>query len=252
MRTTVTLATEDGPIPVNLVRPVTRKPAPAIILCVDAAGVRPSILNVAVRFAAAGYLVAVPDLFHRSGHPLEMLPPGAPRDGTSFFPRLADPAFLGEWFQRFGVPALKHEHLQRDIGAVLSYLHGPGGARPGPVSVVGYCMGGNAALRIAALFGEEISAAASIHGGFLATSAPDSPHLGAPSIKARVYVAAAVNDGSFPEEMKQTLAHALDSAGVVHLIETYDGCLHGFAIEDNPTYSPAAAARHDAALLSFL
>ena len=46
----------------------------------------------------------------------------------------------------------------------------------------------------------------------IATDAPDSPHLLAPKMKARVYVAGAVEDPSFPDDMKKRLDDALSSA----------------------------------------
>jgi carboxymethylenebutenolidase len=41
-----------------------------------------------------------------------------------------------------------------------------------------------------------------IHGGRFATDAPESPHLLAPKIKSRVYIAGAIEDQSFPDETK--------------------------------------------------
>jgi carboxymethylenebutenolidase len=40
----------------------------------------------------------------------------------------------------------------------------------------------------------------------------------------------------------------LADAGVDHLIETYPGARHGFAIPDHPVFDPGAAERHWAAL----
>jgi carboxymethylenebutenolidase len=111
----------------------------------------------------------------------------------------------------------------------------------------GYCMGGGLSLTTAAHHPDRIAAAASFHGGNLATDAPDSPHRAVSSIKGRVYVAAAKGDGSFPREQAELLEEALTQAGVEHTIETYPA-LHGFAVADNPTYDADAAARHWRAL----
>ena len=56
------------------------------------------------------------------------------------------------------------------------------------------------ALAAAAAFPERITVVASLHGGNLATDAPTSPHLGAPLVNARVNIAAAENDRSYPPE----------------------------------------------------
>jgi carboxymethylenebutenolidase len=93
---------------------------------------------------------------------------------------------------------------------------------------------------------------ASFHGGHLATEEPDSPHLFLGKLNGRVYVAGAVEDASFPDEQKNRLEQALTEAGVDHLIETYSGARHGFAVRDLPVYDEAAAERHWAALFRLL
>ena len=77
-------------------------------------------------------------------------------------------------------------------------------------------------------------------------------HLFVKSITGRVYIAGAVEDKSFSEEQKDLLEQALTNAGVEHLIETYPGALHGFAVPDHPVYDRAAAERHWYALFRLL
>ena len=79
----------------------------------------------------------------------------------------------------------------------------------GPVGTTGYCMGGGLALNAAGRFPDQVGAAASFHGGRIATTAPDSPHLLAGSMKATVYVAGAENDASFDDEQFERLSKAL-------------------------------------------
>ena len=45
------------------------------------------------------------------------------------------------------------------------------------VGTTGYCMGGGLALNAAGRFPDRVGAAASFHGGQIASEAPDSPHL---------------------------------------------------------------------------
>jgi carboxymethylenebutenolidase len=94
---------------------------------------------------------------------------------------------------------------------------------------------------------DRIVAAASFHGGNLASAAPDSPHLVVGRITGRVVVAGAQDDDSFPAEQAELLEQALTEGGVDHTLETYPAH-HGFAVPDNPTYDEAAAARHWQAL----
>ncbi|WP_197539377.1 dienelactone hydrolase family protein [Sorangium cellulosum] len=86
-------------------------------------------------------------------------------------------------------------------------------------------------------------AAASYHGGNLATDDPDSPQLLAPRIRARVYVAGAVEDASFPDQQKQRLIDALQQAGVQHAVETYEGA-KGQRVHDAFIPEVSRAARH--------
>jgi carboxymethylenebutenolidase len=134
-------------------------------------------------------------------------------------------------------------NIMSDTGAFLEYFTAQRDVKPDGIGTTGYCMGGLMSLTAAATYPDRIGAAASYHGGRLATDAPDSPHLLAPKIKARVYVAGAIEDQSFPDDMKTRLAQALATAGVDHKIETYQA-KHGWVFRDTPVHDPAAAERH--------
>jgi carboxymethylenebutenolidase len=116
------------------------------------------------------------------------------------------------------------------------------------IGTTGYCLGGRMSLLAAGGIGPRIAAAASFHGGRLAVAGdPSSPHLLAGQITATVYVAGAADDSHFTAEQAELLHSALAAAGTDHTVETYPA-KHGFAVPDNPTYDPAAEARHWAAL----
>jgi len=76
------------------------------------------------------------------------------------------------------------------------------------------------------------------------------PHLFLRNITGRVYVAGAIEDASFPEEQKNRLEQALAKAGVDHVVETYPGARHGFAVPDVPVFDSDAAERHWAVLFN--
>jgi carboxymethylenebutenolidase len=141
--------------------------------------------------------------------------------------------------------------LMADTRVFLDYLAAQPDVLPGGVGVTGYCMGGLLALTAAGTYPEQIVAAASYHGARLATDLPGSPHLLAPKIKARVYVAGAIEDASFPDDMKARLEAALSKAGVDHQVETYPA-KHGWVLRDTPSYDEAACARHWQTLLALL
>jgi len=252
-RTTSAVPTPGGPCQTHWFRPETGSgPWSAVVFCIDGVGARPSLFEMADRIAQRGYLVAMPDLFHRVGSPFELLPAGNPHTVEAMVPVFADPVARERWRERFFASATDPAHLREDIGAMLDVLDRQADARASRVAVTGYCMGGNVALRLAALFSDRVVACASFHGSLLATEQPDSPHFSAPQIRARVYVAGAIDDPSFTDAMSRRLVRALEDAAVDHVVETYAGAHHGFAVPDHPAYLRAAAARHDDALLALL
>ena len=145
------------------------------------------------------------------------------------------------------VSSVTKENATGDTAAMLDFLAEAPEVADGPIGTTGYCMGGGLALNAAGRFPDRVGAAASFHGGRIATTAPDSPHLLAGSMKATVYVAGAENDASFDDEQFERLSKALTDAGVDHTLVTYPAA-HGFAVPDNPTYDKAAETRHWQAL----
>jgi len=136
------------------------------------------------------------------------------------------------------------EKSTRDTGAFLAWLSNQIQVKGQKVGCTGYCMGGGLALRAAGHFPDRIVAAAAFHGGRLATDAPDSPHLLASKMKAKVYVAGADEDAGFPPEQADRLREALTAAGVDNEVTIYAGAKHGYAPPDMPVYDKDAAERH--------
>src|SRR5262249_10306882 len=129
-------------------------------------------------------------------------------------------------------------NIMSDMPAFLDHLAAQPDVKPGAIGTTGYCMGGRLSLIAAATYPDRIAAAALDQGGRLATDAPDSPHKLASQIKARVYVAGAIEDASFPDDMKAQLEAALTEAGVDHKVETYPA-KHGWVMRDTPIYDAA-------------
>jgi carboxymethylenebutenolidase len=228
----VEIKTKDGACPSYVSRPMGSGPWPAVLVFMDGLGIRPAMLEIGERLATSGYFVLVPDLFYRSG-------PYEPMNPHTVFTDPEQRKVLMEKFFALATPA----NIMSDTGAFLDYLAAQHNVKPGGIGTTGYCMGGLMSLTAAGTFPDRIVAAASYHGGRLATETPDSPHLLAPKIKARVYVAGAIDDQSFPDDMKARLEEALTKAGVDHKIETYQA-KHGWVLRDTPVHDAAAAERH--------
>jgi carboxymethylenebutenolidase len=240
LRTLLNVGVPDGVCPASLFRPEGSGPWPGVLMYMDGVGMRPALFPIAQRIADAGHVVLLPDLFYRAG------PYEAPDAKTLF----SDPA-ARDAFRKIGSTATA-ANVMRDTGAFLDFLDAQPGVRPGRIGVTGYCMGGRFALTAAGTFPDRIGAAAAFHPGGLATDATDSPHLLVPKMRdVAIYVAGAVDDPSFPDDMKQRLDEALAAAGVEHRIETYAGMRHGWVPSDTPVHSPEGAERHFRALLDF-
>jgi carboxymethylenebutenolidase len=93
-------------------------------------------------------------------------------------------------------------------------------------------------VKTAAALPNRVGAGASFHGGGLVTDKPDSPHLLAPKIKARMYFGIASNDDQKQPDAKDKLKEAFAAAKVPAEIEVYPA-KHGWCVPDMPTDSGA-------------
>jgi carboxymethylenebutenolidase len=230
--TPIQIKTQDGSCPSYVFRPKGSGPWPAALVYMDGVGIRPAMLELGERLATHGYYVLLPDLFYRAG-------PYAPMDGATVFSDPAQRALLKDKFFPVATQAL----IMSDTRAFLAHLAEQPDVKSGPIGTTGYCMGGLMSLTAAGSYPDRIAAAASYHGGRLATDEPGSPHLLAPKMMAKVYVGGATEDPSFPQEMKAKLEAALTNAGVEHQIETY-AAKHGWVFRDLPVYDAAASEKH--------
>jgi len=235
--TEVHVETADGRCPTHVYYPDGGGSWPAVIVYMDGIGIRPALMEIAERIANAGYYVLLPNVFYR----VEF-------DGSHGMKVFTDPELRRDLMTRV-MPSASNANVMRDTEALLAHLATQREAKSDRIGVTGYCMGGRLAMYAAGHFGDRIGAAASYHGGGLATDAPDSPHRLAPQMKARVYVAGAIKDAHFDDAQKNRLEQALTEAGVDHTIETYNA-LHGFVPRDTPVHDEAATARHWDTLLA--
>ncbi|HVV93967.1 MAG TPA: dienelactone hydrolase family protein [Hyphomicrobiales bacterium] len=232
MKRDITIKTADGTAKAGLFRGDGAKGGgkAGVVLYMDAFGLRPALDGMAERLAAEGYLVVVPDLFYRAGD-------YGPLDARTAF---SDEKTRAKVMGMIG--ATTQEMTKRDSAAFIEVLTSEGAT--GKIGTVGYCMGGGRAMNAAAGYPDRVAAAASFHGGGLASDAPDSPHRAVGAIRGRVYVGSAGVDGSFPPDQSARLAEALRTAEVDHVIENYVGMAHGWAVPDHGAYNQTGAERH--------
>ena len=225
VETSVEIKTADGVCDAAFIHPASGS-HPAVLVWPDAFGLRPSMRDIARRMASEGYAVLVPNPFYR----LAKAPVIA--DPASFsFQNPADMAKL----QPLMASATAQGVPEKDAVAYIAFLDAqPSANKTKKIGTQGYCMGGPRVVRTAAAFPDRIGAGASFHGGGLVTAAPTSPHLLAPKIKARMYIAVAANDDARQPEAKDKLREAFAAAKVPAEVEVFPEAQHGWCVPDMP------------------
>jgi len=216
---TVKIRLQFGTMDVYLGTPSRRGPGPAIVLMYHRGGIDGFTKSVVDKLMKAGYLVAVPDVYHRCPKSMPI------NDRKSL---------------------LKDAEIVADVEAMCDALRMRSDVAADRTVVMGHCMGGRMALLIAGNL-RGFCGAVVYYGGGVARSWGDGPppfeklrHIRCPVI------------GFFGNEDKNPspddvdeIDAALNRSGIAHEFHRYDGVGHGF---QNPTHdSPLErAAAEDA------
>jgi carboxymethylenebutenolidase len=244
----VEIKTADGTCDAAFIHPATGA-HPGVIIWADAFGLRPSMRQIARTLAGSGYSVLVPNPFYRVAR--------APVFESASNFNFNDPAQRSKITPLMG--SINAEGAaERDAAAFVPWLDSQKQVdRTKKIGTQGYCMGGALVMRTAAAQANRIGAGASFHGGGLATANPNSPHLLAPKIRGRMYIAVAADDDGKDPEAKTRLKDAFDAAKVPAEVEVYPRAAHGWCVPDMPMqpggapiYNKAEADRAWAKLLA--
>lgn len=201
---------------------------PGVLIWTDIFGLRPAFRAMGRRLAARGYAVLVPNPFYRYARAPVVV------DASTFnFDDPAERAKTNQWTASIKAPGA----IEKDAEAHAAFLDAqPQVNRALKLGTQGYCMGGPLVFRTAAQVAGRIGAAATFHGGGLVTDKPDSPHLLAPRIKARMYLAVAASDDMKQPDAKDKLREAFAAAHVPAQVEVYAGTIHGWCVPDMPRH----------------
>ena len=231
----VSIPTADGTMDAFFVHPA--KPAPAVILWPDIAGLREVKKAMARRLAAEGYAVLVANPYYRD------VPAPQFADFADFM-KANGFQKVTPWRNRATPQA-----IMRDGKALVTWLDGQRAVDRGRgIGNQGYCMGGSYTVYTAAAAPERVKAAASFHGGGLVTDKADSPHEMLQ--KGTCYLfAIGQNDDAKQPEAKDELRKAADAVGAPAEIEVYPAD-HGWCVPDSPVYDATQAERAWARLLA--
>ena len=228
----VSIPAKDGTIDAKLITADGSWPWPGVIMCADALGPRPQVYAMAQRVADSGYAVLVPNPYYRGGKAPVVNPEADfanEKDRNEIMAQMM---------------SLTPERIADDAGTEGEFLAAQPEVAKGKLGVTGYCMGGGMALRFAAARPDLFGAAASYHGGMLATDGPDSPHLLLKNVSAELYFGHADNDELMDAAAIEKLEKALKESGKAFTSELYPDAPHGFAVPGRDTFRADAAERH--------
>ena len=221
----VEIKTADGISDAAFIHPASGS-HPGVLIWTDAFGLRPAFREFGKRLAADGYSVLVPNPFYRSAK--------APLYGDVTTIDFQNDATRAKMMGFMG-PVTADGAAESDAKSYLAFLSAHKQVNQSKkMGTQGYCMGGPLVMRTAAAFPDQIGAGGSFHGGGLVTDKPNSPHLLAPRIKARLYIAIAANDDQKQPDAKDKLREAFAAAKVAAQIEVYPGTKHGWCVPDMP------------------
>ncbi len=224
----IEIATPDGSMTTFEFHPEEGGPFPVVLYMMDAPSIRPALRDMASRLATAGYYVLLPFLYYRDTPYKEFgLSDEEMHERRTLMLNVTRDKAMVDVEAMLGHAATNDKaDLSRKIGAV------------------GFCMSGPLVLAMAQRLPEQVGAIASVHGAWVVTDKPDSPHLQLDQIRAEVYFAWADEDPTATIEEMHIMEAALAAAGVTSRIDLMRGAVHGFAPPGGERYDREASERH--------
>jgi carboxymethylenebutenolidase len=207
----VSLETPDGPMATYVAAPEGQAPRPGVLVIQGMHGIASFELSVAERLAEAGFVAAVPDMFHRGPACFTNEELGQRRRGD-----VSDP------------------QVHADVNTTLEFLQSRPYVDADRIGVVGFCMGGRVSYLVAAT-NPTIRAAADFYGGGIHRG-EDGP---APiELTSNIRCPVIIFDGEedehpSPDEVRRTGAE-LARLGKVHEVHIYPEVGHGFLSATGP------------------
>jgi carboxymethylenebutenolidase len=232
MSKTIEIKTADGMMPVFVCHPDGKGPWPAIIMYMDAPGIRDELKSMARRLSGAGYYVLLPHLYHRTRQDVTIDPTKLHHDGPDRKRMMAL------------IDSISVETVMTDTAALLDQIALTPEIRQDLIGCVGYCMSGPYVVAATERFSSRFKAAAAFFGTFMVTEDSDSPHRNLNGVKADLYVGFAEKDRFSPPALIDTFRRAVADSGVKADVEVYPGVDHAFAFPLRSTYHQPSAELH--------
>jgi carboxymethylenebutenolidase len=222
------LAVADGTMmSAYVAHPAQGGPSPGLIVFQEAFGVNRHIRNVSDRFAAEGYVVIAPELFHRTA-------PGFEGSYTDF------PAVMPHY------QAVTPERAEADIRASYEWLRANARVKADAISSIGFCMGGRVSFIANSVV--PLRAAVAFYAGGIAPGLLDrAAKLQAPSL----FVWGGLDKNIKPEHRK-AVTDALSAEKKQYVNAEFSRADHGFFCDERAAYEPHSARQAWALTLEFL
>jgi carboxymethylenebutenolidase len=200
--------------------------APGLILLQEAFGVNHHIRDVADRFAAQGFVVIAPEIFHRTA------PPYFEGSYSDF------PSVMAHY------SALTVEGNEADLKACYHWLKHHELVNPANIFSIGYCLGGRVSFLANATL--PLSAAVSYYGGNTIQIADK-----APNISGRHLFFWGGLDKHIGQDQIDAVTDAMDKAGKEYINVKISYADHAFACDARPSYNEKATKEAWALTLAF-
>lgn len=196
-----------------LAQPESSKPLPGLLVIQEWWGLNEHIRDIARRLAKAGYVALAPDLYSRLGHVVTQVPAEANRLMQS----------------------LKPDDAMKDVQTSLAYLSRVQGVDETRVGVIGFCMGGGFALRLACT-AMQVKVAIPFYG-------PVPPPDELRYCRCPVLYFYGGRDEWVPRQEVERLRQVFEAGSSGSQVQIYEQCAHAFFNDTRPEVYNAAAAQ---------
>lgn len=233
---TIDIVTADGTMDAYAAHPDSGGPFPLVVLFMDVWGLRDELFAITRRVASHGYYCVVPNLFYRKGK-FRYERRSAAGKLVSFDTL---PAALQEEM-RGNANTLNRQTARTDIAAILDFCRDQPVAK-GAAGSIGFCMGGRIALHAGQEFPQTFQANASLHGTWLVTDAPDSPHRLAHLMRGEVYCGYGAHDRFATPEIVAAMERGFTGQPQLgYRFKVHADAGHGYALPDRDVHDHEAA-----------
>ncbi|MBD3880964.1 dienelactone hydrolase family protein [Phormidium tenue FACHB-886] len=234
----VELVVDDSLMRVYVAAPKAAGQYPGILFYSDIYQLGSPITRLANHLAGYGYVVAAPEIFHRT-EPI----------GT-----VIEPNDLGRMRGNDNARRTEIAAYDADTRAVLAFLKQETAVLPDQLGAIGFCIGGHLAFRAA--FQPDVKAAVccyptGIHIGKLGRGVADTLSRFS-EIRGEVLLVFGSIDPHVPAAARETIVQALEKSSVAHKVLLYEGGDHTFMRDDGHRYDPALTDQVWAEATAFL